>query len=355
MKWFRRWRVIAAAVLVLIAGLVVWRFLHNGQAADVNAPVGTALVALAPVESGLIDETVTAFGTIAGSPAASRTIAAPRGVIVERVLVSPGQPVTAGGPLMVVANTPASELAARQAGDAVKFAQLDLDRVQRLYDAHLAASDQLDAARKVLADAQAAAAAQSRAGADAGRQTIVAPAAGLIGAVPVSAGEHVAADAPLLTVVAKDGLVAQLNVEPDQAARIAPGQAVRLTSAFDPTQSASSHVTVVGRLVDPASHLATVTAPATGGAWAMGGAVRAEIVVSRHMGLRAPRAALVYDEAGVHLFVVRDGKAHQVAVTPGAETGDDIEVAGNLHAGDRVVVVGAYQLQDGWPVRTATR
>jgi RND family efflux transporter MFP subunit len=347
--------VILAAVLILTAGLVAWRFVRNGQAAEGQAPVGTALVTLAPIESGTIDETVTAFGTVAGAPSASRTLAAPRGVIVERVMVTPGQPIAAGGPLMVLANTPATELAARQAGEAAKFAQLDLDRVQRLYDAHLAAGDQLDAARKVLADAQAAAAAQSRAGADAGRQTIVAPAAGLIGAVSVSTGEHVAADAPLLSVVAKDGLVAQLNVEPEQAARIAAGQAVRLASAFDPAQAASSHVTLVGRLVDPSSHLTTVTVPLPAGTWAMGGAVRAQIVVSRHMGLRAPRAALVYDEAGVHLFVVRDGRAHQVAVTPGAETGDDIEVAGGIHAGDQVVVVGAYQLRDGWPVRTAAR
>ena len=341
-------------VVALFAVLVAWR-LSNGPAAEADAPVGAALVTLAPVEAAPIDETVIAYGVVTGSPEATRTIATPRAVVVERLLTAPGRAVKAGAPLIVLANTPATELAARQAGDAVTFAQRDLERVQRLYDARLAANDQLDAARKALADARAVAMAQTRSGASTGHQTITAPVSGTVGAVAVSLGEHVGADAPLMTLVATGGLIAQLALEPEQARRVAPGRPALIASAFDPPQSAPSRVATVGRLVDPTTHLVAVTVPAGAAGLALGASVRGAIIVAEHTGLRAPRAAIVYDEAGAHVFVIRSGKARQTPVKTGAELGENVEVSGDLHAGDSVAVAGAYQLQDGWPVRTAPR
>ena len=69
----------------------------------------------------------------------------------------------------------------------------------------------------------------------------------------------------------------------------------------------------------------------------------------------APSASVVYDENGSHVFVIRGGKAHQVAVTTGPEQDDRIAVSGEIHAGDQVAVAGAYQLQDGLAVRIAAK
>ena len=352
MRRIKPWHLGVAIAVAIVIAVVAWRLL-TGHAAEADAPAGTALVTLAPVEAASIEDTVTAYGVIGGSAAASRTIAAPRGVIVEQLLATPGQPVASGEPLIVLANTPATQLAFRQAADAVAFAQRELERVQRLYDAHLAANDQLGAARKALTDAQAATAAQSQAGASAGRQTLTAPFAGVVGAVPVALGEHVAADAPLMTIIASGGLVAQLGVESERARRVAPGQPARIASAFDPSQSVESHVAVVGRQVDPTTRLVTVSAPAQGAGLALGGSVQGTIVVASHAGLRAPHAAVVYDEDGAHVFVIKAGKAYQVGVKTGAEQGEAIEISGAVKAGDLLAVDGAYQLQDGWPVRTA--
>ena len=354
MRRFKPWRIAVAAAVLILVGLIAWRVLHRSAAApDAAAPA--ALVSVAPVRQGEIAETVSAYGVIAGSPAASRTLAAPRAVIVEQVLAAPGQPVAAGAPLIVLANTPATDLAFRQATDAAGFATRDLARVQRLYDQHLAANDQLGAARKTLADAKAGVAAQIAAGAGTGRQTLRASVAGVVGAVPAALGEHVAADAPLMTLIANGGLIAQLGVEPTHAGRLAAGQSVVIASAFDPAHKIPSRLAVVGRQVDPATRLVTVTAPVQGAGLALGAAVEGVITASTHTGLVVPSAAVVYDEAGAHLFVVRGGKAHQVAVTPGETQGDDLEVAGRLAPGDMVAVQGAFQLQDGLAVRTRPR
>jgi RND family efflux transporter MFP subunit len=346
------WVLAAMALLLTLVGLVSWRLL-TAPTEDEDAPPTSALVTLAPARQAIVNETARAYGVITGSPAASRTVASPRAVVVLRLLVTSGQAVSAGAPLAVIADTPASALAFREAMDAVTFAQRDLERVQRLYDQQLAAADQLDAARKAQAEARAAAAAQTALGSGGKGQTLAAPQAGIVGTILVAMGDHVAADAPLMTVIAVDGLTAKLGVEPALAAKLASGQRVSLVSAFDRRLGVKSRLTLVGHTVDTATRLVNVTAPASAVGLPLGAAVEGEITIASHQGLLVPHSALVFDEDGSHLFVVKAGKAKRVVVTTGPEQGGDIEVIGALHAGDAVAVQGAYQIQDGQAVRTA--
>jgi membrane fusion protein (multidrug efflux system) len=351
MRRYGGWPVVAvAAGILLIAALLVWRLTQKAPE-EGDGPTPSALVTVAAVRAGPVSRTIEAYGVIAGAAAATRTVSAARDVIVQDVLVTSGQPIAAGAPLVALGDTPASGLVYRQAADAVTYAQRDLARVLRLYQQQLAANDQLIAAQKTLADAQAALAAQTAAGGGHARQVIVSPIAGVVGQVAAARGQQIAAGGPLVVVVASGGLVAQLGVEPNRAAQLAPGQPVRVVSALDPNTAVASRLTVVGRAIDPATHLIAVSAPAQSPGLPLGAAVRGEIAVATSQGLTVPRASVVYDEDGARVFVVRAGKAHRVAVATGPEAGDQIAVTGDLHAGDPVVVVGAYQLQDGLAVR----
>ncbi|HZK99933.1 MAG TPA: efflux RND transporter periplasmic adaptor subunit [Caulobacteraceae bacterium] len=351
MKRSSPWRYVAVAVIAVIVVFVAWKILEPKSPAP-DAPAPSALVTLAPLRQATVIDTVRAYGVISGSPAASLTVAAPREVIVQRVLVTPGQSVAGGAPLVTLADTPATQLIYRQAADAAAFAERELARVQRLYDTHLAANDQLAAARKALADAKAVVASQSAAGAGRDAQTLTAPVAGVIGAIPAALGGHLAAGAPLLTVIAAGGMVADLGVEPTRAALLAVGQPVVVISVFDRDRHFDSRVAVVGRQVDPTTRLVRVTAPAPSADLALGAAVEGQIAVASHPGLLAPHQAVVYDETGAHVFTLHGGKAHEVSVKTGAQQGDDIEVTGALFAGELVVVQGAYQVQEGLAVRT---
>ncbi|MBN2407796.1 MAG: hypothetical protein JXJ19_08870 [Elusimicrobia bacterium] len=62
--------------------------------------------------------------------------------------------------------------------------------------------------------------------------------------------------------------------------------------------------------------------------------------------IRVPRAALVYDAAGVYCWVVEDGKAVKRAVRPGLECDDDIQVLEGLQEGDKVCVNGTTNLSE---------
>ena len=341
--------IVAVAAVAGVAGLVWQR--HSQAAADAgDADVKpTAQITVAAVKAQTLNQTVTLYGAVEADPAAASVIAAPRAVIVSRVLVRVGQAVTAGQPLIDLAGAPDAELAYRQADAAAAFAQSDLERVQRLYDAKLAASDQLIAARKTQADTQAALASLQKLRGAGPVQTLTAPRAAIVTRLAVAAGDHVAQDGALLTLASSDGLVAQLTLQPS-ASPVTAGAAVTLRPAIG-GPPITSRITLVAKAPNPDSKVLTAAAPLPGSSLPVGAAVRGDVVTGAHTGLTAPRAAVVFDETGAHVFTIGGGKAHRVFVTPGAEQGDDIEISGPIKAGDTLAVEGAYELEDGMAVK----
>lgn len=349
----RRLIAIAAAVgvVVLIAGFVL---LHGRGAADSDEETNpTAVVTVATVEARQLEDAASVYGVVQADPAATSTLSAPRAVIVGPVLVRPGQTVAAGQPLVEVASAPASTLAYQQAASAAVSARSDLARVQRLFDAHLAASDQLIAAKKAMGDATAALAAEQRQGAALTRQTLRAPASAVVTSIATAPGDHAAQDAPLLTL-ARDGAVSvKLGLEPGEGP-FAAGQHVTVRPVNGGTAIAT-HLSMVARAADPASKTFDAVAPLNGAGLPIGAAVEADIVTGSHTGLSVPRAAVVFDETGDHVFVIEAGKARRVFVSVGRDYGDLVEVKGGLTAGQQVAVQGAYELEDGMAVKVAAR
>ncbi|MGH7017799.1 MAG: efflux RND transporter periplasmic adaptor subunit, partial [Caulobacteraceae bacterium] len=326
-----------ALVAAAIVGFFLWRIFAPSPG-EGEAPRPTALVTVAPVRSGEVDQTIEAYGTVAGSPVATRTLSLPRAVVVDEVLVAPGEAVAAGAPLLVVGPAPEAALAWRQAVDQLAFATTDLARVERLFAAHLVASDQLDAARKTLADARAGLSAQKATGGGPGRQTLNAPFAAIVSATSVEVGARPAANAPLIGLVARGGLVAKLEVEPDRAGSVRSGDPVLVSSPLGGAAPFSSKVSLVGRTVDATTRLVEVSAPLGSAPFGLGSAVEGRIVVARHVGMTVPRASVIWDEKGAHVFVVRNGEAHEVEVSPGETDGEAIEISGPLKPGDEVAV-----------------
>lgn len=336
-------RLIAAAV-VAVAALAVVLWLRRGAGgADADA-TPTAEVTVAPVISRTVADVTTAYGVVQADPAGSMDLAAPKAVIVGKVLVRAGETVAAGQPLVEVAGAPGAQMTYKQAADAARFAQDDLARVQRLYDERLAASDQLIAAQKALADARAALAAQEQQGGGLANLVLKAPRAAVVTAISASPGDHVAQDAPLMTLARQGGAVAKLGLEPSSG-RFAAGQAVLIKPSLG-GEAISSKLTMVGKAADPATRTIDAVAPLNGANLPIGAPVQGDITTGSHIGLVIPRAAVVFDETGPHVFTVSDGKAHRVFVTVGRDDGESIEVKG-LAAGGQVAVQGAYELQDG--------
>lgn len=334
-----------------LAGVIAWRILSPAEG-DEESPPTVATITTAALVSGEAEETVTAQGQIQGAPGAVHTLSAPRPVEIRRVLVAVGQSVRAGQTVVELIDTPASALALRQAREGLDFAEREAARVRRLFDAHLTAADQMNAANRALADARSILAALTTSGANGSVQTLRAPVAGVVSNLPVAVGDHVAADAPLAAVTAGGQQTAQLWVEPGRAKTLSLGQTVRVVDIFDAQNTSTGKLGLIGGQIDPATHLVGASVLLqSGSALRMGEPVMAHIVTERHAGLLAPRAAVAFDEDGAHLFVIQGGKAHSVAVRLGAEIGDQVGVRGEVKAGAQVAVEGAYELKDAMPVR----
>jgi RND family efflux transporter MFP subunit len=342
---------VAAGVLLAVAVAVGLRLSGRGGHETDAAPAVTATITTAPVRSQLLQDVATAYGVVQADPAATMTLAAPRPLIVTGLIVRVGQSVAAGQPLIEVASAPAAQMAYQQALNAEASARNDLARAQRLFAAHLVANDQLTAARKALSDAEAALAAQRAQGAGEPRQQLRAAAAGVVVGIAAAVGDRVAQDAVLMTLARAGALSVKLGLEPGGGA-FAVGDPVTLkpTAGGPPL---ASRLTMVGRTTDPATRTIDAAASLRGASWPIGAGVEADVVVGAHQGLTVPRRAVVFDETGTHLFVVRGGRAARVFVTVGRDYGDGIEVKGPIAAGQEVAVEGAYELQDGMAVKVA--
>jgi RND family efflux transporter MFP subunit len=338
-----------ATAFALVAAVVVLILMRRGGSAAADAePLPTALVTVAAVRTEVLQDVVSVYGVVQSDPAGSLTVAAPKAAIISRVLVRSGQAVSAGDPLIEIANAPSSELAYRQAVDGMTFAQSELARVQRLFDERLAANDQLAAAKKALADAQATLVAEQKRGGGRALQVLAAPRAGVVTTVSSAVGEHVAQDAPLVVLARADGAAVKLGLEP--GGRFAVGQAVTLRPVFGGAPI-RSRLTMVGRAADQTTKTLDAIAPLNGAALPIGASVQGDVVIGSHSGQVVPRASVVFDETGPHVFVVAGGKAQRVFVTLGLDHGDLLEVTGKLTPGAQVAVEGAYELQDGMLVR----
>jgi RND family efflux transporter MFP subunit len=227
--------------------------------------------------------------------------------------------------------------------------------VQERYDLKLAISSDLFAARQAEQDARQKVASLEYRGAS-GDGRIVAPVAGVVAKLEVSAGSGVTAGAALVTVTADEDLEAMLSVELSDVKRIAAGQSVALFSSQRAgMKSVDSTVRIVGASLDAATGTVEVRVPVLSGAsLLLGEHVRAIIELDHKNTLAVPRSAVLPEGDKSILYTVKDGHAVRHEVTPGVSTGGLIEVSGeNLREGDSIVVLGNYELEDGMAVQSA--
>ena len=343
---------------LLFAALLAACSASPGGDDDDAAPSERGVVAVqtaAPVRA-TFHATVEAWGRAVADPRRTRMLSLAHGGQVDMLDVAPGQHVRRGQALLSIAPDPAARAAVAQARNALTLAKNELQRTRRLVDQRLATQSQLATARKNLADAESALQAQRALGGGEARETLTAPADGVVTSLAVARGERFAANAPLLGFAPDHALVAELGVPPADGSRLASGQTVTLESVYGDDRSLTGKITVVGHAVDPASHLLPLRAslPADA-ALADGTAVHARIQVSDIRAWSVPRAAVLHDDRGDYLFQVDGGKAHRVDVTLRSAEGDPLGVDGPLDPKANVIVQGVYELADGDRVREASK
>jgi RND family efflux transporter MFP subunit len=359
MRQLPRWTTLASlvATVLILAGIGWYAGLFGAAdkpAATGEAEVkGTAMVTTTDAQQGTLSPSAAAYGTVVSSPQNSFVIQIPRDGTFKSVSVRDGEAVRAGQPIVTVVTAASNTTAYEQAKSAVDFATRDVQRLENLFAQRLATNDQVATARKALEDARIQLESQERIGAGAGEQTIRAPFDGVITGLAAVPGDKVQANNTIATVVNRANLTVQLNLEPEDAAKLATGANVKLTNSFG-GDAIEGKLRTIGATVDPMTHLVKALAdvPAAAGAHlALGATLVAHIELPAKQGILVPRTALLEDSSGPYIFTIADETAHKQNVKVLVETDDMALVDGVDPAlGTKVVVNNNTELDDDTPV-----
>jgi membrane fusion protein, multidrug efflux system len=192
---------------------------------------------------------------------------------------------------------------------------------------------------------------------------IVAPVAGKISATNVTVGNVVGPDSGVLTtIVSQDPMYVKFPVSEREFLKMrengqnVPVDKIRVGVRFadGSTYAQSGAIDFVDVRVDKATDTINVRAsvPNPKGALVDGQFVRVVVqTVKPEEKLVVPQAALMADQNGVYVFVVKDGKAEARRITTGGAFKDNLVVREGLSEGDLVIVDGLQKVRPGAPVR----
>ena len=157
-----------------------------------TAATPVAAVRTAAVATGMLDETVTAYGQVEFDPAAIRTLTATFEAQVAQIHVTVGEAVQAGQPIVTLTASPTTRLDLDRLAREASVTSAEHARLQRLRADGLAADAEVTVAAAAAATAREASANLRRL-TGGGRITLRAPVSGVINSLPTSPGALVGA------------------------------------------------------------------------------------------------------------------------------------------------------------------
>jgi HlyD family secretion protein len=187
----------------------------------------------------------------------------------------------------------------------------------------------------------------------AGYTTLVAPDDAVVINRLVDAGSYVETGTPILRVAVIAKVRIQANVAQPDLAGIRIG--TPLVATVDGGSLIRGRVTAVQPAADPTTHTAMIEAivdnpgerlrPGTYARVSIG-----PIVNARARGTATPSASVVGSGPDAVVWTDVNGTSHRVTVTVLSDDGRLARVTGDLKPGDRVVVEGGQDLQEGTPI-----
>lgn len=331
-------------------------------AAERGLPVEVVVVEPGPFEDVIVmTGTVDAPDDATLSPEAAGTLTAlaPLGTVVRR-----GQTVA-----QVNAGTARASVAQAEAALEAARAQAELaeDRFRRqepLYQDSIISAVEFESVRAQRASGRAEVARAEAALAQARQQLantrVVAPFTGIVEERLAERGELVAPGTPVARLVSTEEVKVKAGVPERYAGDIEVGTPVRIVPEAYSIAPLRGEVTFVGRTINPQNRTFPIEIGLPNGA----GQLKPEMVVQLEVQrerlddvIVLPLAAIVRDERGTGVFVVREDASGLVArhqpTELGTSSGGRVVIAGGLTAGDRVIATGQSTVSEGDRVRIA--
>jgi RND family efflux transporter MFP subunit len=185
------------------------------------------------------------------------------------------------------------------------------------------------------------------------------PISGAVTDRPLFAGETAAAGTALITVMDTSALIAKVHLAQSQAQQLAIGApaALRVPGVDDPVPA---KVSLISPALDPGSTTVEVWLRVENpkGALKAGTPVHATITgKTMPNALTIPSSAVMTAQEGGGKYVMviaPDSTAHKKPVTLGIQSADHVQVLGGISAGDMVISIGGYGLDENTKVKIGT-
>jgi RND family efflux transporter MFP subunit len=350
-------------VLCLVLAVGCSRAAQPGGAAGAGAmpPADVTTVTLAAKPVPRTSEFVASIRSLA-----STTVQPQAEGIVTRVLVRSGDRVRAGQALVQIdpdkqqaslASVQATR-AARQAD--VAYARQQLARLQKLFEAGAVSRQELEqaqtAAETATAQLDATEAGIRESRVELGYYRVAAPAAGIVGDVPVRTGDRVTNSTVITTIDSAQGLEAYVSVPLERAADLRLGLPLELIDDSG-TVIARNPITFIAPRADDATQSVLVKAqlrdhPSTLRVLQY---ARARIVWSNDEVLTVPVVAVNRLGGQYFVFVAEPAAkglvARQKPIVVGEISGEEYVVKSGLKPGERIIVSNLQKIGDGAPVK----
>jgi RND family efflux transporter MFP subunit len=286
---------------------------------------------------------------------------------ITQIYVKSGERVQAGALLMQIdplkqQATTGSQEAARKAQEAnVKYAEQQMERTRKLYEAGVVSKQSLDEA----VTAHDAAAAQLKAlEATVQEQKeqlryyrVTAPTSGIVGDIPVHVGDRVTNTTLLTTVDQPGALEAYVDIPVEHAHDIGLGKVVEILGP-DGSVVAQSHVTFVSPQVNDATQTILIKSLVENKQDTLRNKqlVRARVIWGTRQALLIPVLAVSRINGQPFAFVAEgeDNKplaAHQRQVQLGEMIGNNYVILEGIKPGERIIVGSTQMLGEGSPVQ----
>ncbi len=291
----------------------------GGEHGEEAEPDRRLLVEVAAVERASVVDHLETTGTIESE--AQADIVPETSGIVSRIEVEEGDPVTAGQVLAVLTN-PSLDAGNSRAQIELERARHDLDKARQLHADGAISDVELAAAQTSYRTAET--------GADEARRTrgftrLTSPIDGTVSVRDLRLGE-VAGGTRAFQVVDLTRLRVVVQLPEKDLSRIQLGQAVHLSSAYNPDATATGSILRISPVVDAATGTVRVTVAIAPGQETLrpGQFVKARIEVARHDDvLTIPRRALVWEDGEPIAWAVEDAPPEE----PDEGDGEDAEAA----------------------------
>jgi RND family efflux transporter MFP subunit len=306
-----------------------------------------AVVVVQPAGSAVLNDHVAALGT--ASARASVTVMPRDAGRLTEVLVSSGAQVEAGQVLAKL-DSAAEAIALDKAQVAYDDAMQSLERNAALVKAKTVAASQ---AQAVELAAKVAELNLRTAKQDLDDRTIVAPIAGVVGIIDVTAGSEVTTQTEIARIEDASVLRVDFYLPERLSGQVKVGDAVQMVAVARPQEALKATIAALDNQVDAASGSFRVQADLDNAAGSLrpGMALTVNLQMPGDSFVAVNPLSVLWGSDGAYVWRMVDGKSQKAMVRIVQRNTEAVLVAGDLAAGDAVITEGLDGLKEGGAVK----